>query len=276
MNILKCIWESSLSDLYTYLRNNKIFGSFDKKFEIVDLKVAGQHKIKIQTLKSSPEYQAIATGEYESFLIDYIKDAKFNKKNSVIWDLGAHVGYISLVLGSLFKDNGKIVSFEPNINNVDNFKTNLQLNPTLTNIKLEYYAVGRTVGELNFTLSRSKNNPTTMGGFISSALPPLEEEAYKKMGFYTTKVMGITIDEYIKRNPALQPDLLKIDVEGAELEVLHGGIEYLNQYKPILVIEVHHIVLLFKVVSFLESLGYKIALLNEASASPSVCTITAK
>lgn len=276
MSFLNTLWKLSPSDLYAYIRSHNVFGSFEKKFEVVDLKVAGSSGIKIQTLKSSPEYHTIATGEYESFLIDYIKGVQFNMKNPVIWDLGAHVGYISLILGSHFRDNGKIVSFEPNINNVNNFKSNLQLNPSLTNIKLEYSAVGGTIGELTFTLSRSKNNPTTMGGYISSALPPLEEQAYKKMGFYTTNVPCITIDEYVKRNPTLQPDLLKIDVEGAELEVLHGGSDYLKQHKPILVIEVHHIVLLYKIMNFLDSLDYRIALLNEASASPSVCTITAE
>lgn len=275
MGFFNTIWKSSLSDLYAYIRNNNILGSFEKKMEVVDLKGPDAEGVKIQTVKSLREYQSIQIGEYESFLIEYIKNLKLSNKNLIIWDLGAHVGYLSILLANLFRNNAKIVSFEPNINNINNFKSNLSLNPQLTNIILEHSAVGATVGELTFNLSRSKNNPTTMGGFISTATPPLEQKLYKKMGFYSTKVPCTTIDDYLRRHSELKPDLLKIDVEGAELEVLYGGINFLKEHKPVLIIEVHHIILLYKVTELLKGLDYKIQLLNEEEASPSVCTIAA-
>lgn len=275
MKFFKAIWTLSLSSAYNYVRSRNIFGSFERKMVVVELDSPFPKALKINIEKSSPEYRAISTGEYESFLIDYIKDLKIDKTSPVIWDIGAHVGYLSMILGKQFLGKGKIVSFEPNFNNVNNFKNNLSLNPELTNVTLEHSAVGAEVGELTFNLSRSKNNPTTMGGFINTALPPLELDAYKKMGFYSTIVPCTTIDDYVSKRAELQPDIIKIDVEGAELEVLKGGLQYLKVKMPVLIIEVHHIVLLYKVTNELRELGYKIILINEASASSSVCTIAA-
>jgi len=274
MNILKLIWKSSLSDLYTYIRSNNIFGSFEKKLEVIDIGNT-EDGIRIYTLKSSHEYKSIRSGKYESFLIEYIRKLNIGKDKVIIWDLGAHVGYVSILLGNIFKSQGTIVSFEPNPNNVSNFTRNLELNPQLNNIILEHTAVGGDVGEMVFNLSRSKNNPTTMGGYISTALPPLEKVQYSRMGFYSTIVPCTTIDNYISMHPDLRPDIIKIDVEGAELEVLEGGLDFLTIYKPILILEIHHIVLLYKIMKILKKMGYVTEILNHESASPSVCTIAA-
>jgi hypothetical protein len=72
------------------------------------------------------------------------------------------------------------------------------------------------------------------------------------------------------------PSLIKIDVEGAELLVLEGAMELLTTHKPFLLIEVHNIIMMFKVQKLLSRLEYDLEILDEENSSVSRCFIRAR
>jgi hypothetical protein len=87
-------------------------------------------------------------------------------------------------------------------------------------------------------------------------------------------VPAVRMDSLIDRGERA-PDVIKIDVEGAELLVLRGGRKLLVEKKPLLLIEVHHICLMFELQQLFPQLGYTARILDEQNASPSRCFIMA-
>ena len=73
---------------------------------------------------------------------------------------------------------------------------------------------------------------------------------------YVSVVPTVTIDAVAERL-RLQPDVLKIDVEGAELSVLKGALDTLRKSRPIILIEIHSEELLAACIAFLGPLGYE-------------------
>jgi len=83
-----------------------------------------------------------------------------------------------------------------------------------------------------------------------------------------------TIDEMI--NEIVPPDIIKIDVEGAELLVLRGGKDFLQHKSPKLLLEIHNITLMHDIVNLLRDLNYDTNILDEENAELSRCFITAQ
>ena len=75
------------------------------------------------------------------------------------------------------------------------------------------------------------------------------------MVWYPYNVVVIAIDSFINTQDARIPDIIKIDVEGAELLVLQGGKEFFKNHKPIIFMEVHNILMMFYVHKFLLNHG---------------------
>ena len=71
------------------------------------------------------------------------------------------------------------------------------------------------------------------------------------------------------------PDIIKLDVEGAEHLVVNGGRVSLARHKPLLIVEVHHICVMFSLVSLLLELGYSLEILDREHATPRRCFIAA-
>jgi hypothetical protein len=87
-------------------------------------------------------------------------------------------------------------------------------------------------------------------------------------------VPTVRMDSLIDRGERV-PDVIKIDVEGGEVLALRGGRKLLAEKKPLLLIEVHHICLMFQLPQLLPQLGYTLRILDEQNAIPSRCFIMA-
>jgi FkbM family methyltransferase len=204
----------------------------------------------------------IINGEYDKFIFDYLK--KIDLKNKIIFDIGSHIGYHTLCFAELVGNEGRVISFEPNIFNLDRIRLNLEENNNLSSrIKVVTKAVSNKIGEEDFVFSEKVDKGTSSGSFLGNANTFWEKDLYEKSyGFARKKVETITIDDFANDNE-LMPDLIKLDIEGAEHLALEGAQKILASKKPILLIEVHSIFNMYKVSALLNIFAYEIELLKE-------------
>ena len=143
------------------------------------------------------------------------------RPGAVFWDVGANAGYHTLFARRVVTRSGAVLAFEPNPDMLEVLKGQLALN-RYDDVTVLSKAASDQVGELSFA---KPENPL-MGGIDTY----VEGE---KITVETT-----TLDELIKQYPA--PDLIKIDVEGAEVEVLMGAQELLSSpHAPHLLLSLH-------------------------------------
>ncbi|MBF0432593.1 MAG: FkbM family methyltransferase [Fibrobacteria bacterium] len=146
------------------------------------------------------------------------------KGGEIVFDLGAHVGFYSMLFARLVGPTGQVVAFEPDPYSLEAIKQSALLNG-YDHITCEQYAVSNCTKEDFFFLSEH----SAMGSFLDR-----NEFETKK-----TSIQCITLDDYIKNKKFSNIDLLKIDIEGAEHFVLTQARQLLDKYRPDLFIEVH-------------------------------------
>ncbi len=155
---------------------------------------------------------------------------KFIKPGFVIYDIGAYIGFFSLLAGRLTGQAGRVYAFEPLPDNLERLKLNISLNGmvgVVTCIPMAVFDKTDNVPYYDF----GRDDWGHIGGAISSTEKyPSEPRAIVKT---------ISLDEFVfqEGNPA--PNLIKIDVEGREGKVLAGARQLLKKFKPIIICEVH-------------------------------------
>jgi FkbM family methyltransferase len=140
------------------------------------------------------------------------------------WDVGANIGLYSLFFLSC-RANGSVLAFEPDVRNLQLFNRTVRRN-VLSSIKIVPKAVAGQTGEMTFILDDITG---ATGTIIPNNLATLDRYCAtpKSMRVQTT-----TLDEQFRENQG--PDLIKIDVEGAELSVLEGGRSMLERSLPVI------------------------------------------
>lgn len=166
-----------------------------------------------------------------------------------IYDIGAHVGYFSMMLARCFQ-RAHIFAFEPNPSNYERLALNIQRNRLTCEVTPVHRAVCDQVGELPFYVGESS---------WSGSLHREHRESSRLQ--YT--VSTTTLDEIVFQDHYPPPDLMKIDVEGAEVQVLRGGIGVLRKYKPTLILEIHYARTAEEVSAILRQIDYSLDTLTE-------------
>ena len=144
----------------------------------------------------------------------------------VIFDLGANCGFFTFLAHDFFPQ-AEIHSFEPQRSLVSKFQRTLDRNKLKSEITVNQCAVGKASGEMEFFENRSP---------ISASL--IKEKVSSRTIRKKYKVRVTDLDSYAKENSISMVDILKIDVEGSEMEVVAGGKKVLDQAKVVFV-EVH-------------------------------------
>ena len=164
----------------------------------------------------------------------------------IVCDIGANKGGFIYWLSCWVRD-GRVVAFEPQPELARDL-VNVCRAIKLRNVKVEAKAVYSHSGDQDLFL------PTGHQPCAS-----LHQTALEAGSFTTLSVPLISLDEYFKETDRVA--LLKIDVEGAELEVLKGAERILRQHAPLLVFECENRHLapsnVGDVFSYLETLGYQ-------------------
>lgn len=175
---------------------------------------------------------------------------KLVKEAQVFFDVGAHAGLYTMPAGMLME--GTVHAFEPSPIARAFLASHLELN-SIDNCIICPYSVSDRCGLA--TLFQGAPQKCALSGF----LPPKKAEPYTAI-----PVNSITLDRYCEESGAL-PDLLKIDVEGAEMLVLEGAEQMLRKKHPTLILSVHPEMLeqlgssAFALFGFLKELGYQVS-----------------
>lgn len=164
------------------------------------------------------------------------------KKGDIVFDIGANVGFYSLLAADIVGSEGKVFAFEPLEENFSCLKKHIEIN-NYKNIFALKVAVSDQSGAA--FLKKEKN----------ASMAHLSDEGIN--------IETISLDDWIQNKKLPIPDFLKIDVEGAELKVLKGAKNFLFQRRPIIFLSVHNKDLNKNCREFLKSLGYHFNVMKE-------------
>ncbi len=214
------------------------------------------------------------SGQYDPYLFESLKS--IDTQGKIIFDIGSHIGFHSLLFARLTGEKGKVYAFEPNKVNVERIKLILNKNQDVSKIvRVHTIAISNKVGYEDFVLNNDIESGRSSGNFIKGADTFWEKETYYKKGFFSDKVETISLDQLDSVLGIKDlPDIMKIDVEGAEYMVLLGAERLISNKKPIIFIEVHSILNMFNVLIYLQSKNYSVKIINAESSGP--CFIEAK
>jgi FkbM family methyltransferase len=167
---------------------------------------------------------AFAEGTYEMPIQQAL--ARCLKSGDVFYDVGANVGFFSILAGWLVGAGGSVHAFEPVPSNADTIGRNLRLNG-LSNVQVHSVAVSEASGQQELLISRHRG-----GAALASAVATVPDVTGKIV------VPTVAIDDLIEQCKAPPPTMIKVDVEGAELNVLRGMHRTLRTHRPVLLYEV--------------------------------------
>lgn len=178
--------------------------------------------------KTSIVERYLATGSYEPQVIDALSSIMDSTHDPLrILDIGANIGMISLAMVRHCPD-ADIFAFEPGPHQAALLRKTIKENNLGDKISQFEIALSDYCGEAVFSTHSSEH--VSGDGFIDTG------RAGKSM---TLTVKTETLDQWWQQNNKLQINLVKMDVEGAELLVMRGGKSFFSQMKPPIVFEVH-------------------------------------
>lgn len=148
---------------------------------------------------------AISLGVYEQYETELFRNTV--KKGMIVIDIGAHVGYFTIIAGSLVGEHGRVYAFEPSNENRSFLTRSVEAN-AFRNVTVEPFALARGSGKA--TLHLAGNNRG------QHSLRPLQDSVGEQI------VDTISLDDYLRHKRETRIDVVKLDVEGFEYDVILG------------------------------------------------------
>ena len=150
---------------------------------------------------------------------------QYLKPKDIFYDIGANVGFFTILAAKIVGHEGKVYAFEPEAANVAVLRRNTELNG-FSQVKVIEKAVSDTTGIKKLWLTEYCG---------AHSIAPVGTKFDPKK--YTT-VNTVSIDDLLQQKKIEPPTLVKIDVEGAEINVLHGMSQTIQKWQPIIIYEV--------------------------------------
>jgi FkbM family methyltransferase len=142
-------------------------------------------------------------------------------------DAGANEGLFTILAARIVGESGTVHAFEPSPREQSRLQANLAVN-RLSNVKVHRTALGRAPGKSTLRVAEASHpGHNALGGFMYAGTV-LEE---------SVEVDIVTLDQAVRGEKLTRLDLLKIDVEGSEVDVLQGADEVLRTLRPVVLAE---------------------------------------
>ena len=147
-----------------------------------------------------------------------------------VLDIGANVGDVAVAALNSYKDS-RVICFEPVQKTHDVLKNRLA--PFGDRVQLHKFALSNAagVGEINITTFHGANSIAPQADFHKECNPHVQEVGKERIEL-------VRLDDYSANFPCEHIDIMKIDVEGHELDVLKGGIQFISSHVEFIIIEV--------------------------------------
>ena len=180
---------------------------------------------KIKRFLRGDEYLFYMGKEFEPGLTILLKKISLISKNKIVLDIGANIGITSIILSEYFEE---VIAFEPSKKTYKVLLENLQTN----NIK--------NVNALNYGLGNEEKESNMMTPMNEASSAAITNE-YKNIENYKFDTIEIKVGDLELKNHINDKKigLIKIDVEGFELEVLKGIRNSIKENNPIVILEMN-------------------------------------
>jgi FkbM family methyltransferase len=214
------LWE------YHHLHRYLLAGLFRLEKDRVVVTGAGPAGQRYRMRLSWQGHTECVLGIYEPNVIRALQ--KYVRAGDTCFDIGGHVGYLTILMAHLVGPQGRVVAFEPVPETFAALQENIQLNH-LENVTLECTAVGEQEGTLSLFCDSAQELSWT---------PSVAAYSVHGNDLRRISVPVQSLDGYLQKSN-LHPKVVKIDVEGAELAVLRGARKMLRETRPVVLVEIH-------------------------------------
>ncbi len=159
-------------------------------------------------------------GEYERAITNVVERMIKERGCKTFLDVGANFGWYTTLFAKYAKNGGFVHSFEPVPSIFDNLSRNYELLDSPDNVHIINLALGESEGELTINLFEG----------LSTGHASLSDQG--RDDAIPFKCRMTTLDSYLDENSVENVDLVKVDIEGAELSFLKGASKLFTQEKP--------------------------------------------
>jgi FkbM family methyltransferase len=170
------------------------------------------------------------------------------RTGDVVYDIGAHVGYFSIIFGKLVGGTGAVYAFEPVKENYDYLLRHISINK-MANVTASNAGISAASGTACFATS---NHHAT----------------YHRSDSGSVRVPVYNLEEYVRYNRLPAPNLIKMDIEGEELYVIPSILEFVLRHQTKLLISTHDNGSAGVLGNLLSENGYSVRPLQWASQPP--------
>jgi FkbM family methyltransferase len=177
---------------------------------------------------------------------------------TVMYDVGAHIGLHALPFA---RAGAQVIAFEPDPESASRLRANAERNGLDDRVRVVEAAAW---SEPSVSLPFRRGLPRSQGGVCWDGYQPVLASGE------ITAIRAVRLDD-VTANDWPAPDIIKIDVEGAESEVLKGATETLQRHRPALIVEVHTASELALVSELLSSLFYSMLWDTPPEGFPRTC-----
>ena len=160
------------------------------------------------------KYRARTFNDKEPEMLDWLDENL--QEGDIFFDVGANVGIYS-IYAALRKPKARVYAFEPEYSNLHQLKMNIINNDLLNNVIPFAIAISDQTG-----VSYLHIQDFTAGAALSTEQRDSINKTFGKDVVWKEGIGTSTLD-YISENLDIQPNLIKIDVDGNELKILNGG-----------------------------------------------------
>ena len=180
-----------------------------------------------------------------------------------VLDIGAHVGFFALGAAKRVRPQGRVYAFEPAPENASILERHISFNGFIDRVEI----VRKVVSDINGVVPFYTNGETMAASILRENL-----ERWSLQHFDSPTVEleapSVSLDRFCA-DANIKPDVIKMDVEGAELQVLRGARQVMSDHPMSIICEVHPVQMescggsVSEFEALIESVGYRLQPLDQ-------------